>query len=171
VRKIIIAAVVLMLAGSVLYAQERPPRPERPRREGPRDIDQAKERIEEMLRAAEQAEKEGNERRAQQLRKQVEQMKRRLEGARPDRDKPRREEPEVSLELIRKDWSETKARAIKLRAGRGDNLGSDIDNAPGRTEKLIKMAREMFGDKMVLMIDGNGSYSVKEAIRIYSLWR
>ena len=28
------------------------------------------------------------------------------------------------------------------------------------------MARELFGDDMVLMIDGNGSYSVKEAIRI-----
>ncbi len=28
------------------------------------------------------------------------------------------------------------------------------------------MTREMFGDDMVLMIDGNGSYSVKEAIRI-----
>jgi len=47
-----------------------------------------------------------------------------------------------------------------------DNLASDIDNAPGRTEKLIRMAREAFGDDMVLMIDGNGSYSVKEAIRI-----
>ena len=45
-------------------------------------------------------------------------------------------------------------------------MGSDIDSAPGRTEKLIRMAREMFGDDMVLMIDGNGSYSVKEAIRI-----
>jgi L-alanine-DL-glutamate epimerase-like enolase superfamily enzyme len=31
------------------------------------------------------------------------------------------------------------------------------------------MAREMFGDEMVLMIDGNGSYSVKEAIRIGKL--
>ncbi len=81
----------------------------------------------------------------------------------------RRKEPEVSLELIKKDWFETKAKAIKLRAGRGDNLGSDIDNAPGRTEKLIRMAREMFGDKTVLMIDGNGSYSVKEAIRIGKL--
>ncbi|MCG8698446.1 MAG: mandelate racemase/muconate lactonizing enzyme family protein [Bacteroidales bacterium] len=78
----------------------------------------------------------------------------------------RKEEPHVSLELVHQDWQETKAKAIKLRAGRGDNLGSDIDNAPGRTEKLIKMAREKFGDEMVLMIDGNGSYSVKEAIRI-----
>ena len=78
----------------------------------------------------------------------------------------RRREPEESLELVKQDLAETKAKAIKIRAGRGDNLGSDIDNAPGRTEKLIRMAREMFGDEMVLMIDGNGSYSVKEAIRI-----
>jgi L-alanine-DL-glutamate epimerase-like enolase superfamily enzyme len=81
----------------------------------------------------------------------------------------RRKEPEVSLELVKEDWLETQAKAIKLRAGRGDNLGSDIDNAPGRTEKLIRMAREIFGDKMVLMIDGNGSYSVKEAVRIGKL--
>lgn len=78
----------------------------------------------------------------------------------------RKLEPEESLELMKKDALETQAKAIKLRAGRGDNLASDIDNAPGRTEKLIRMAREMFGDEMVLMIDGNGSYSVKEAIRI-----
>ena len=75
-------------------------------------------------------------------------------------------EPEQSLELMRRDVEATGARAVKLRAGRGDNLASDIDSAPGRTEKLIRMARELFGDDMVLMIDGNGSYSVKEAIRI-----
>jgi len=75
-------------------------------------------------------------------------------------------EPEQSLELMHKDIIETKAKAVKLRAGRGDNLASDIDNAPGRTEKLIRLAREKYGDKMVLMIDGNGSYSEKEAIRI-----
>lgn len=78
----------------------------------------------------------------------------------------RRKEPEVSLALVQQDLAETQAQAIKIRAGRGDNLGSDIDNAPGRTEKLIRLAREMFGDDMVLMIDGNGSYSVQEAIRI-----
>ncbi|MFC1764473.1 mandelate racemase/muconate lactonizing enzyme family protein [Planctomycetota bacterium] len=78
----------------------------------------------------------------------------------------RKLEPEKSLALMKRDALETKAKAIKLRAGLGDNLASDIDNAPGRTEKLIRLAREMFGDEMVLMIDGNGSYSVKEAIRI-----
>ena len=75
-------------------------------------------------------------------------------------------EPEESLALMERDAIETQAKAIKLRAGRGDNLASDIDNAPGRTEKLIRMAREKFGDDMVLMIDGNGSYSVDEAVRI-----
>ena len=54
----------------------------------------------------------------------------------------RRQDPEVSLPLVQQDLEETKARAVKIRAGRGDNLGSDIDNAPGRTEKLIRMARE-----------------------------
>lgn len=75
-------------------------------------------------------------------------------------------EPEKSLELMQKDIIETKAKAVKLRAGLGDNLASDIDNAPGRTEKLIRLAREKYGDEMLLMMDGNGSYSVKEAIRI-----
>jgi len=78
----------------------------------------------------------------------------------------RKKKPEESLALMYEDFIDTKAKAIKLRAGRGDNLASDIDNAPGRTEKLITMAREKFGDDMNLMIDGNGSYSVKEAIRI-----
>ena len=78
----------------------------------------------------------------------------------------RHREPEVSLEMMERDREQTQAKAIKLRAGRGDNLASDIDNAPGRTEKLIRMAREKWGDEMVLMIDGNGSYGVEEAIRI-----
>lgn len=78
----------------------------------------------------------------------------------------RNKEPEESLELVYEDYLKTKAKAVKIRAGRGDNLATDIDNAQGRTEKLIKMAREKFGDDMNLMIDGNGSYSVKEAIRI-----
>lgn len=78
----------------------------------------------------------------------------------------RNKEPEESLELMHQDFLKTKAKAVKIRAGRGDNLATDIDNAPGRTEKLIKMAREKFGDEVKLMIDGNGSYSVKEAIRI-----
>lgn len=78
----------------------------------------------------------------------------------------RRLPPEESLELVKQDLQESKARAVKIRAGSGNQLGNNLDNAPGRTEKLIRMTREMFGDEMVLMIDGNGSYSREEAIRI-----
>lgn len=36
----------------------------------------------------------------------------------------------------------------------------------GRTEKLIPMVREAFGEDMVIYADSNGSYDVKEAVRI-----
>jgi L-alanine-DL-glutamate epimerase-like enolase superfamily enzyme len=75
-------------------------------------------------------------------------------------------EPEESLELVKEDLLESRAKAIKIRGGVGDQLGTDADNAPGRTEKLIRMTRETFGDEMVLMLDGNGSYARDEAIRI-----
>jgi L-alanine-DL-glutamate epimerase-like enolase superfamily enzyme len=78
----------------------------------------------------------------------------------------RRLPPEESLELVRQDLLESKAKAIKIRGGVGNQRGTDEDNAPGRTEKLIRMTREMFGEDMVLMLDGNGSYSRDEAIRI-----
>lgn len=78
----------------------------------------------------------------------------------------RRLPPEESLELMARDAAETEAKAIKLRAGAGDNLATDIELAPNRSEKLIRLARERFGDDMALMIDGNGSYGVKEAIRL-----
>jgi L-alanine-DL-glutamate epimerase-like enolase superfamily enzyme len=81
----------------------------------------------------------------------------------------RKKEPEESLDLMFKDWQETKAKAIKIRAGFGGNVGNDKDNAPGRTEKLVKLAREKFGDAMNLMIDGNGTYTVKGAIKLGKL--
>ena len=84
--------------------------------------------------------------------------------------------PEESLEIVKKDLLESKAKAVKMRAGKTGVL--DGDNAPGRTEKLIKMAREMFGDDMVLGCDGNGNYSREGGIRMgkvleeynYSWW-
>lgn len=81
----------------------------------------------------------------------------------------RRKEPEMSLELMNEDVIKTQAKAVKIRAGRGDNLGVNNENAAGRTEKLIRMARELWGDEMVLAIDGNGSYDVSEAIRLGKL--
>jgi len=72
--------------------------------------------------------------------------------------------PEESLELVKQDLLVSKAKAIKMRAGGGGQL--DGDNAPGRTEKLIRMARETFGEEMVLMCDGNNNYSLEGSIRM-----
>ena len=83
----------------------------------------------------------------------------------------RRMDPEKSLELLAGDVEETNSKAVKLRAGRGDNLGVDNENAPGRSEKLVRMAREKFGDDMVLMIDGNGTYSLEGAYALVSCCR
>ena len=55
----------------------------------------------------------------------------------------RNKEPEESLALIQQDNEEIGSKAIKVRAGSGDNLGLNNENAPGRTEKLIRMAREV----------------------------
>ena len=84
-------------------------------------------------------------------------------------DNFRHKDPSVSLELMQKDVEQTRAKAVKIRAGSGDYLGVNNEIAAGRTEKLIRMAREKFGDRMVLMNDGNGTYDVKEAIRIGKL--
>ncbi|MDC0584707.1 hypothetical protein OAO55_03145 [Bacteroidales bacterium] len=81
----------------------------------------------------------------------------------------RKKEPEESLDLMYKDWQETKAKAIKLRAGYGHNVGNDKDNATGRTEKLVVLGREKFGNEMNLRIDGNGSYTLNGAIKLGKL--
>ena len=39
----------------------------------------------------------------------------------------------------------------------------------GRTETMIPLIRETFGDKMALYADANGFYSVDEAIRVGKL--
>jgi len=58
-----------------------------------------------------------------------------------------------------------KAKEIKIRVG-GAHMTNNVDNPPGRTEKLIPLFRKAFGDKMDISADSNGSYTVAEAIRV-----
>ncbi|HZG23259.1 MAG TPA: enolase C-terminal domain-like protein, partial [Chitinophagaceae bacterium] len=71
--------------------------------------------------------------------------------------------PEQSLEIVKKDLEETKAKAIKMRVGLPGHL--DKDSAAGN-EKLIKAARKMFGDKIDLGCDGNNKFTVQGGIRM-----
>ncbi len=83
-----------------------------------------------------------------------------------------REKPvEESLELIRRDVAEYNARALKIKVGGLMFMTTDINAVapPGRTEKMIPLIRETFGDQMALYADANGFYSVDEAIRVGKL--
>jgi L-alanine-DL-glutamate epimerase-like enolase superfamily enzyme len=77
----------------------------------------------------------------------------------------RKLEPEESLARMVRDVERTKAKAVKLRSGVGDYLGTNREFVPGRAEKLAKLARETFGSDFTLMMDGNGTYDVQGAIR------
>ena len=71
--------------------------------------------------------------------------------------------PEESLEIVKRDLLESKAKAVKMRVGLPGQL--DMDSKAGN-EKLVRMARETFGDEMVLGCDGNNKFSVDGAIRM-----
>lgn len=73
---------------------------------------------------------------------------------------------EESVARIRQSVGEYPFKALKFKvAGR---MHED-EYPPGRSEKLIPLVRETFGNKMTLYTDANGGYSVDEAIKIGKL--
>ncbi len=80
------------------------------------------------------------------------------------REKPLKEH----FDLIKNAVSEYDAHALKIKVGYQYSDTKDIHYAgvPGKTEKLIPLVRESYGDKMFLYADSNGYYNVKEAIRV-----
>ena len=69
---------------------------------------------------------------------------------------------EEVLANLSRQVEESQARALKIKIG---GRMSHPEYPPGRSEKLIPMVREKFGDDMVCMADSNGSYDVEEAIK------
>ncbi len=78
---------------------------------------------------------------------------------------------EESLDLIKRDVAEYNAHALKIKIGGLMFMTADIHavGPPGRTEKMIPLVRNTFGDQMALYADANGFYSVAEAIRVGKL--
>lgn len=73
---------------------------------------------------------------------------------------------EKSIEGIMRQVNETDAKALKFKVGGRMNAP---ESPPGRSEKLIPMVRKAFGDDMTIYADSNGSYNMKEAIRMGKL--
>jgi L-alanine-DL-glutamate epimerase-like enolase superfamily enzyme len=71
--------------------------------------------------------------------------------------------PEEEVEFLRGLVAETGASAVKIRLG--SELGENRDSAPGRTEALIPVVRQAFGDEMTLYADANSSYDAENGVR------
>lgn len=72
--------------------------------------------------------------------------------------------PEAEIEYLRRLLEETGGSAIKFRLG--GRMSNNADSLPGRTERLIPLVRETFGDAVTLYADANSSYDVPHALRI-----
>jgi L-alanine-DL-glutamate epimerase-like enolase superfamily enzyme len=72
--------------------------------------------------------------------------------------------PAQEIAYLKKIIAESGARALKFRLG--GRMSNNADSLPGRTEKLIPLVRETFGDGMILYADANSSYDVPRAIEI-----
>jgi L-alanine-DL-glutamate epimerase-like enolase superfamily enzyme len=71
---------------------------------------------------------------------------------------------EEEVDIYVRGVAETGAPAVKLKVG--GRMSRNVDAYPGRTEKLLHLARERLGDKVILRADANGSYDVANGIRI-----
>jgi len=70
---------------------------------------------------------------------------------------------EETIRHLQAQLAQSKAKAIKFKLG---GRMSHTEYPPKRSEQLIPLVRKTFGDDMVISADANGSYDVKEAIRI-----
>jgi L-alanine-DL-glutamate epimerase-like enolase superfamily enzyme len=71
---------------------------------------------------------------------------------------------EEEVDVYVRGVAETGANAVKFHMG--GRMSRNLDTYPGRTETLLRRAREKLGDKVILMADANGSYDVPNGIRI-----
>jgi L-alanine-DL-glutamate epimerase-like enolase superfamily enzyme len=80
---------------------------------------------------------------------------------------PLKEHMERILETV----SSYDVNALKIKVGYQHSGTTDIHytGLPGKTENLIPLVREKFGDDFSLYADSNGYYSVEEAIRVGKL--
>jgi L-alanine-DL-glutamate epimerase-like enolase superfamily enzyme len=83
-----------------------------------------------------------------------------------------REKPvEESIDLIKKAVAAYDTHALKIKIGGLMFMTTDMYavGPPGRTEAMIPLVRETFGDDKALYADSNSFYSVPEAIRVGKL--
>jgi L-alanine-DL-glutamate epimerase-like enolase superfamily enzyme len=58
----------------------------------------------------------------------------------------------------------TGAKAVKFKIG--GRMSRNLDTYPGRTRRMMALARKRLGDKMIIYADANGSYDAAAAIEV-----
>jgi L-alanine-DL-glutamate epimerase-like enolase superfamily enzyme len=72
--------------------------------------------------------------------------------------------PEQEADYLIKLVEETGAKAVKFRVG--GRMSNNADAMPGRTEKLIPLARKRLGEEIAIHADANSSYDPSKAIEV-----
>jgi L-alanine-DL-glutamate epimerase-like enolase superfamily enzyme len=72
--------------------------------------------------------------------------------------------PEEEIEWVGRRIEQTKAKAVKLKIG--GRLSRNADASPGRSERLIALARKTWGGEMKIYVDANGSYDAAYALEV-----
>lgn len=72
--------------------------------------------------------------------------------------------PEEEVAWIGQRLEQTGAKAVKMKIG--GRMQNNADSLPGRTERLIELARTTWGPEITLYMDANGSYDHTRAIEI-----
>ncbi|HEX2828075.1 MAG TPA: mandelate racemase/muconate lactonizing enzyme family protein [Burkholderiales bacterium] len=71
---------------------------------------------------------------------------------------------EEEVEWVGRRIEQTRAKAVKLKIG--GRLSRNADVSPGRSERLIALARKTWGDAMKIYVDANGSYDAPHALEV-----
>jgi L-alanine-DL-glutamate epimerase-like enolase superfamily enzyme len=71
---------------------------------------------------------------------------------------------EQEVEYLQKLIGESGAKAVKFRVG--GRMSRNADAMPGRTDKLIPLARKTLGDSIDIHADSNSSYDPQHAIKV-----
>jgi L-alanine-DL-glutamate epimerase-like enolase superfamily enzyme len=71
---------------------------------------------------------------------------------------------EEEVEAYVREQERTGAKAVKFKIG--GRMSDNYDATPGRTDKLLELARKKLAPKVTLMADANGSYDAKNAIAL-----
>ncbi len=75
--------------------------------------------------------------------------------------------PEEEAEILKRIVEETGVKAVKFKVG--GRMSNNKDSIPGRSEKLIPLARKVLGDEVTIHADSNGSYDCQKGIEIGKL--